>query len=227
MKRRWMATAWLALGCLVPAFAGGADKPDSRGGLGLAVRRQVPRRLDLGAAGQAGDEVGGQGRRDRRLGRPVDALQPPGRLQELQVPRRGEDQRQGELRHVRPDPQGSRRSRTATRSRSTPPTATRSRPARSTPWSTSRRPSSRPTPGSPRRSRCVDVNYRGKMVTKFRISVNGELLFEYLDHDRLWKDGPLRLPAARPRQQGLDPQGRGHGTAADQGARSPSRPEAS
>ena len=35
----------------------------------------------------------------------------------------------------------------------------------------------------------ADVNYRGKMVTKFRISVNGELLFEYLDHDRLWKDG--------------------------------------
>jgi hypothetical protein len=34
-----------------------------------------------------------------------------------------------------------------------------------------------------------DVNYRGKVVTKFRISVNGELLFEYLDHDRLWKEG--------------------------------------
>jgi hypothetical protein len=36
---------------------------------------------------------------------------------------------------------------------------------------------------------CVDVNYRGKVVTKFRISVNGELLFEYLDHNRLWKEG--------------------------------------
>ena len=34
-----------------------------------------------------------------------------------------------------------------------------------------------------------DVNYRGKMVTKFRISVNGELLYEYLDHDMLWKTG--------------------------------------
>ena len=34
-----------------------------------------------------------------------------------------------------------------------------------------------------------DVNYRGKVVTKFRISVNGELLFEYLDHNRLWKEG--------------------------------------
>ena len=35
----------------------------------------------------------------------------------------------------------------------------------------------------------ADVNYRGKLVTKFRISVNGELLYEYLDHDRLFKEG--------------------------------------
>ncbi len=35
----------------------------------------------------------------------------------------------------------------------------------------------------------TDVNYRGKMVTKFRISVNGDLLYEYLDHDQLWKSG--------------------------------------
>jgi len=34
-----------------------------------------------------------------------------------------------------------------------------------------------------------DVNYRGKMVTKFRIYVNGDLLYEYLDHNRLWKEG--------------------------------------
>ncbi len=34
-----------------------------------------------------------------------------------------------------------------------------------------------------------DVNYRGKVVTKFRISVDGVVLYEYLDHDRLWKDG--------------------------------------
>ncbi len=59
----------------------------------------------------------------------------------------------------------------------------------------------------------ADVNYRGKMVTRFRISVNGEQLYEYLDHDRLFKDRPLRLPAARPELQGLDPQGRGDGTA--------------
>ncbi len=35
----------------------------------------------------------------------------------------------------------------------------------------------------------ADINYRGKMVTRFRISVNGERLYEYLDHDRLFKEG--------------------------------------
>ena len=34
-----------------------------------------------------------------------------------------------------------------------------------------------------------DTMYRGKLVTKFRISVNGELLFEYHDFNRLWKTG--------------------------------------
>jgi len=34
-----------------------------------------------------------------------------------------------------------------------------------------------------------DVNYRGKVVTKFRISVDGQVLYEYLDHDRLWGAG--------------------------------------
>jgi len=35
----------------------------------------------------------------------------------------------------------------------------------------------------------ADVDYRGKVVTRFRISVNGEVLYEYLDHDRLFKEG--------------------------------------
>ncbi len=35
----------------------------------------------------------------------------------------------------------------------------------------------------------ADVNYRGKVVTRFRISVDGEMLYEYLDHDRLFKEG--------------------------------------
>ncbi len=35
----------------------------------------------------------------------------------------------------------------------------------------------------------ADVNYRGKLVTKFRISVNGEVLYEYLDRERQFQSG--------------------------------------
>ena len=35
----------------------------------------------------------------------------------------------------------------------------------------------------------TDINYRGKVVTRFKISVDGNLLYEYLDHDQLWKTG--------------------------------------
>ena len=34
-----------------------------------------------------------------------------------------------------------------------------------------------------------DVEYRGKVVTRFRISVDGKLLYEYLDHDKLFEKG--------------------------------------
>ena len=34
-----------------------------------------------------------------------------------------------------------------------------------------------------------DVNYRGKMVTRIKVWVNGELLYEFQDHDRSWTEG--------------------------------------
>jgi hypothetical protein len=34
-----------------------------------------------------------------------------------------------------------------------------------------------------------DVNYRGKLVTRIKVSVNGELLYEFQDHDRSWTEG--------------------------------------
>ena len=37
----------------------------------------------------------------------------------------------------------------------------------------------------------MDMNYRGKLVTRFRISVNGEILFEFLDFERRFKTGHL------------------------------------
>jgi len=35
----------------------------------------------------------------------------------------------------------------------------------------------------------VDKMYRGKMVTAIKVSVNGELLYEFYDYDRPWKEG--------------------------------------
>ena len=35
----------------------------------------------------------------------------------------------------------------------------------------------------------VDKMYRGKMVTSIKVTVNGELLYEFYDHDRTWKEG--------------------------------------
>ncbi len=35
----------------------------------------------------------------------------------------------------------------------------------------------------------VDKMYRGKMVTHIKVSVNGEVLYEFLDHERAWKEG--------------------------------------
>jgi hypothetical protein len=35
----------------------------------------------------------------------------------------------------------------------------------------------------------VDKMYRGKMVTHIKVTVNGEVQFEFLDHERAWKEG--------------------------------------
>ena len=154
MKRRWMAAAWLALGCLAPAIAArrrqvglGGEWVSLFDGKTLGGWTLVP------LPGKK-TKLGGQGRRDRGLGRAVDALQPAGRLQELPVsaPRSRSTTRatpgmyirtpkEADLHQGLRDP-GQQHAH-----------ATRSRPARSTRWSTSRRCSSRPTPGSPRRSR--------------------------------------------------------------------------
>ncbi|MGE0759045.1 MAG: DUF1080 domain-containing protein, partial [Pirellulaceae bacterium] len=35
----------------------------------------------------------------------------------------------------------------------------------------------------------VDKMYRGKMVTHIKVSVNGEVIHEFLDHQRAWQEG--------------------------------------
>jgi hypothetical protein len=48
----------------------------------------------------------------------------------------------------------------------------------------------------------VDKAYRGKTVTHTKVRVNDELLYEFLDHDRIWTEGHFAfstIPAARSR----------------------------
>ena len=47
----------------------------------------------------------------------------------------------------------------------------------------------------------MDMNYRGKVVTRFRISVNGETLFEFLDYERKFKTGHLGFQQHDPGSQ--------------------------
>jgi hypothetical protein len=35
----------------------------------------------------------------------------------------------------------------------------------------------------------VDENYRGKLVTSIKVTVNGEVLYKFRDFDRAWKEG--------------------------------------
>jgi hypothetical protein len=44
----------------------------------------------------------------------------------------------------------------------------------------------------------ADKMYRGKLVTQIRVSVNGEVLYEFLDHARAWTEGHFAF-------QGHDP----------------------
>ena len=153
MRRRWMAAAWRSPRMPGPGLAGGARQVGLGGGLGLALRRQDPggwTSVPLPAR-QATWEVkdgviegsGGQS----MLYSPRGDYKNFKYRAEVKINDKGNSGM-----YVR-TPKEARPSRTATRSRSTPRTATRSRRARCTPWSTSKSPSSRPTPGSPRRSR--------------------------------------------------------------------------
>src|SRR5262249_25746752 len=47
----------------------------------------------------------------------------------------------------------------------------------------------------------VDVNYRGKVVTRIKVSVNGELLYEFQDHDRSWTVGHFAFQQHDPGSQ--------------------------
>ena len=108
MNRRGSMVAWVAFGPPGPGPGPGprAGQIGRRGEVGLPVRRQDPGRLDHRR--RHARDLEGRGRRDPRLGAGLAPVQPPGRLQELQVPRRGQDRRQGQLRACTSGPRRKR-----------------------------------------------------------------------------------------------------------------------
>ena len=188
MKRRWMAAAWLALGCLAPSFARGAEQSASEAGwtslfdgksiegwtsLPLPNQKttwEVKDGVIEGSGGASmlysprGDYQNFKFRAELKIndkgnsGMYVRTPKQPTFMNGYEI--------QVNATHRDPIKTGSLYTLVHLEKAVVPPDT----------WFT-------------QEIEVTDVNYRGKVVTKFRISVNGELLFEYLDHDRLWKEG--------------------------------------
>ena len=188
MKRRWMATAWLALGCLASGPAHGADKSDSAAGwTSLFDGRSIEGWTAVPLPNQKSTWEVKDGVIEGSGGASM-LYSPRGDYQnfkfraELKINDKGNSgmyvrtpkgptfmngyEIQVNATHRDPIKTGSLYTLVHLEKAVVPPDT----------WFT-------------QEIEVSDVNYRGKVVTKFRISVNGELLFEYLDHDRLWKTG--------------------------------------
>jgi Domain of Unknown Function (DUF1080) len=188
MKRRWMATGLVALGCLAPALAGGDDKPASEAGW---VSLFDGKTLEGWTPMPTSKQVSHWEVKDGVLegsGGPSMLYSPRGDYKnfkyraEIKINDKGNSgmyvrtpkgatfmngyEIQVNATHRDPIKTGSLYTLVHLEKAVVPPDT----------WFT-------------QEIEVSDVNYRGKMVTKFRISVNGELLFEYLDHNRLWKEG--------------------------------------
>ena len=166
--------------------------------------------------GAENEQVGGRRRGHRGLGQALDALQPQGRLQELPVPGRGQDQRSRQFGNVLPLPR--RTNGNFSKGYEAQIDSTHRDPIRTgsiygfvhiykqivppDTWFTYE-------------VECVDKNWRGKNVPHIKVWVNGELLYELHRVDQGLGPGLFRLPAARPGQQGRDPQDRGEGAGRD------------
>ena len=189
MKRRWMAAAWLALGCLAPGFARGDDKSASESGWvslfdGKSIEgwTAVPLPNQQKSTWEVKDGlIEGSGGASM-LYSPRGDYQNFKYRAEVKINDKGNSgmyvrapkgptfmngyEIQVNATHRDPIKTGSLYTLVHLEKAVVPPDT----------WFT-------------QQIEVSDVNYRGKLVTKFRISVNGELLFEYLDHDRLWKSG--------------------------------------
>ena len=181
--------------------------------VGLALRRQDARAAGpMGRATRTSNWEVKDGV-DRRHRPGLDALQPEGRLQELPVPGRDQDQRPRQLGDVLPLPKAQRQLLRGLRGPG------QQHPRRPDPHRLALhlRPHLRqlvpPDTWFTQEIEAVDKDFRGTVIPHIKVMVNGKMLYDVPRPRQRLEGGPLRLPAARPGQPGRDPQGRGHGTA--------------
>jgi 3-keto-disaccharide hydrolase len=188
MKRRWMAAAWLALGWLAPAIAGAAQKPASEGEwVSLFDGKSIDDWTVVPLPGKKTKWEVKDG-----------VIEGTGEASMLYSPR-GDYQNFRFRAEVKINDKGNsgmyvRAPKEATFSKGyeIQVNSTHADPIKTGSLYTLVHLYKIPVPPDTwftQEVEVTDVNYRGKIVTKFRISVNGELLYEYLDHDRLWKTG--------------------------------------
>jgi Domain of Unknown Function (DUF1080) len=187
-RRRWMATALVALGCVAPALVAGADKADSETGwVSLFDGKTLSGWLPLPLGKQATKwEV-----KDGVLegsGSPSMLFSPKGDYKNFKYRAEVKINDKGNSGMYVRTPKGA----TFMNGYEIQVNATHGDPIKTGSLYTLVHLEKAVVPPDTWFTQEIDVSdvmYRGKMVTKFRISVNGELLFEYLDHNRLWKEG--------------------------------------
>ena len=188
MKRRWMLAAWLALGWLAPAIAGAAQKPASEGEwVSLFDGKSID-----------GWSVVPLPNRKTKWEVKDGAIEGSGEASMLYSPRG--DYKNFKFRaEVKINDKGNSgmyvrapKEPTFSKGYEIQVNSTHADPIKTGSLYTLVHLFKAPVPPDTwftQEVEVADVNYRGQMVTKFRISVNGELLYEYLDHDRLWRSG--------------------------------------
>ncbi len=202
MNRLFKACRLRDLGVRVHRVSAGAGQ--RRRGLGLALRRLNLERLDQGGRPRRQEQLGSCRRGDRRQRPGLDALQPQGRLQELPLSGRGQDQRQRQLGDVLPQP--TKNEGDFSTGYEAQIDSTHSDPIRTgsiygfvhiykqivppDTWFTYE-------------VECVDKNWRGSTVPHIKVWINGELLYELQEKTKQWDKGispsSSTTPAARSR----------------------------
>ena len=188
MNRRWKAGLWLALGCLAPTLAPAADKPDaSPGWVSLFDGNTISGWTSVPFPGQTTSWEVKDG-----------VLEGSGGQSMLYSPR-GDYQNFKYRAEVKINDKGNSGMYVRTPKEATfmngyeiQVNSTHKDPIKTGSLYTLVHLEKAVVPPDTWFTQEIEVNdviYRGKPVTRFRISVNGDLLFEYHDFNQLWKTG--------------------------------------